>query len=124
MIIIPNSRLADSVLINYSLPEPELTLKFEVGVSYDSELEKVEEVAIDVAKKVLKEILDRESTEELFVRFQSFDSSSINFTVFMKVKDYRAQYLVRHEYIKRLHRRFKEEGIEIPFPTRTVYLRK
>jgi small-conductance mechanosensitive channel len=38
------------------------------------------------------------------------------------VKDFAAQYLLGHEYMKALHRRFNEEGIEIPFPIRTVIM--
>ncbi len=57
------------------------------------------------------------------VRFKEFADFSINFLVVLRVKDFAAQYLLGHEYIKALHRRFGEEGIEIPFPIRTVIMR-
>jgi len=57
-----------------------------------------------------------------FVRYHTFGDSSIQFTVILRGRDYVAQYLIKHGLIKRLHRRYREEGIEIPFPIRTVYL--
>jgi len=59
---------------------------------------------------------------EPFIRYHTFDDSSINFTVILRVREFVNQYLVKHEFIKRLHRRYNQEGIEIPFPIRTVYL--
>lgn len=59
-----------------------------------------------------------------FVRFiPGFGDSSLDFTLICQVKEFVDQYLVQHELRKRIFKRFKEEGIEIPFPIRTVYLK-
>ena len=48
---------------------------------------------------------------------------AIRFTVVMRVKEFVDQYDLRHEFIKKLHERYRQEGISIPFPGRTIYLR-
>ncbi len=124
IIVIPNSKVASSIVTNYYLPETEMACLVQVGVSYDSDLEKVERVTIDVAKKVLKKVSGGVPDFEPFIRYHTFSDFSINFTVILRVKEYVDKYLVTHEFVKELHKRYKEEGIEIPFPIRTVYLRR
>jgi small-conductance mechanosensitive channel len=123
-IIIPNSKLANTQLINYHSPEEELSLYVTVGVSYESDLEHVEKVTIEVAKEVLKEVEGGVSNFEPFIRYHTFDSSSINFTAILRAKEFSQHYRIKHEFIKRLHKRYNEEGIIIPFPIRTLHLPK
>lgn len=118
--ILPNSKLANSQITNYSLPEPQLSVLIQVGVSYDSDLEKVEKVTIEVGKKVLKDITGGIGEFDPLIRYHTFGDFSINFTVILRVSEYVNKYLVTHEFIKRLHKRYQKEGIEIPFPIMTV----
>ena len=60
---------------------------------------------------------------EPFIRYTAFGDFSINFNVILRAKDVPSQHVLRHEFIKRLKRRYEEEGIKIPFPIREVYLR-
>ncbi len=122
LVVVPNSTLASSIVKNYSMPRKALWVKVEVGVSYASDLEAVERVALDVAREALGSVDGGLSDEPPRVRFHTFADSSINFDVLMEVREFTAQGPVRHEFIKRLHRRFNEEGIEIPFPIRTVVM--
>lgn len=124
LIIIPNNRLANSMVVNYNLPKKVFKLKVEGGVAYKSDLDKVEKIAIEEAKAAVREVEDKEPPEEPVVRFQNFGESSINFNVIISINNFQNQYIVKHNFIKRLHKRFNEEGIEIPFPTRTIYLKK
>ena len=124
LVVIPNSKLASSIVTNYYMPEKILSVLVSVGVSYDSDLEKVEEIVIEVAKEVMQTVPGGVPEFEPFVRYSSFGDFSINFSVIMRAKEYTDQFLIRHEFIKRLHKRFKKEGIEIPFPITTVYLKK
>jgi small-conductance mechanosensitive channel len=121
MIIVPNSKLASAIITNYNQPEKAMAVLVQVGVSYDSDLNKVEEVTIDVSKKVLKEVQGGIPEFEPFIRYNTFDDSSINFSVILRAREFVDQYLIKHEFIKRLHERYKKEGIVIPFPIRTVY---
>jgi len=124
IVIVPNSKLASSIITNYYLPEKELAVLVQVGVSYNSDLEKVERVTIEVAKEVMKEVPGGVPNFEPFIRYHTFGDFSINFTVILRAQSYVDRYIVTHEFIKKLHKRYKEEGIEIPFPIRTVYLKQ
>lgn len=123
LIIVPNSALASSITANFTLPDSEQAILVQVGVSYASDLAQVERVTIDVGGEVMREVEGGVPSFTPFIRYHTFDNSSINFTVILRGKDYVAQYLVKHEFIKRLHRRYNAEGIEIPFPIRTVHLK-
>ena len=94
-----------------------------MGVSYDSDLELVEQVTLDVARKVLTTVDGGESAEDPVVRYHTFGDSSINFEIRMLVKEFESQGPIKHELIKRLHERFNQEGIEIPFPIRTLLMK-
>lgn len=124
MVVIPNSKLAETQITNFYLPEQEMAALVQVGVSYESDLEKVEKVTIDVAKEVLSKISGGVAGFEPFIRYHTFSDFSINFTVILRVKEYVDKYLVTHEFIKHLHRRYTKEGIVIPFPIRTVHFDK
>ena len=58
--------------------------------------------------------------EEPFIRYNNFGDFSIDFTMILQTTEVVNQYLIKHEFIKCLHRRYNREGIEIPFPIRTV----
>lgn len=123
MIIVPNSKLASSILTNYHQPAKVMSVIVEIGVSYDSDLAKVEKVTLEVAKEILREIEGGISDFEPFMRYHTFADFSINFKVMLRAKEFFAQYLIKHEFIKRIHLRYKKEGIEIPFPIRTVHMK-
>ena len=122
MIIVPNSKMASAIITNYSQPEKEMSVYIEVGVSYDSDLGKVENVTLEVAKEVMSEIQGGISQFEPFIRYHTFGDSSIDFTVILRTREFINQYIIKHEFIKRLHERYNKEGINIPFPIRTVYM--
>jgi len=123
IVVIPNSKLSQSVLTNYYLPRQEMSVYINCGVAYESDLDHVERVCIEVGQEVMDRIEGSETSWTPVVRFKEFADFSINFLVVLRVHDFAAQYLLAHEYMKALHRRFKEEDIEIPFPIRTVYMR-
>jgi small-conductance mechanosensitive channel len=122
LIIIPNSKLADSIVNNFSKPENELSVLVGVGVSYSSDLERVERVTIEVATETMAANEGAAPGFQPFIRYNKFDAYSINFNVILRVKTYTDQFLLQHEFIKRLHDRYRKEGIEIPFPINTVIM--
>jgi len=125
IVIIPNGKLAQSILTNYYLPEPRMALLVPISVSYDSDPEKVESILVEEAVKGAKEIPGMLSDPAPFVRFiPGFGDFSLDFTLICQVKEFTDQYLVQHELRKRIFKRFKQEGIEIPFPVRTVHLKQ
>ena len=121
MVIVPNQQIASAILTNYYMPDRELSVLVGSSVSYDSDLEQVEKVTVEVAKEVMKRVEAGVTDFEPVVRFHTFGDSSINFNVVLRVGEFADQYKLKHEFIKSLHVRYREEGIEIPFPIRTVY---
>ncbi len=121
MMIIPNSKLASSKIINYDMPTSEMSVVIPVGVSYDSDLEKVERVTIKTAKSVMKKTKGAVENFEPFIRYNEFGDSNINFSVILKVKTFVDRYLLTHEFIKALKKAYDREGIEISWPVRKVY---
>jgi len=122
-VIVPNSKLASAIVTDFNIPGEVISTSIEVGVSYDSDLEKVEKVTTEVAREVLKETGAGVPEFEPSVTYKKFGDSGINMDVNFRVKKFVDQYTVKHEFIKRLHKRYREEGIEIPFPVRTVYIK-
>jgi small-conductance mechanosensitive channel len=123
LVTVPNSMLASSTVKNFSMPRRALWVTVEVGVSYDSDLDHVETIALDVAQEILTEVDGGVPGEPAIVHYHTFADSSVNFSVRMLVREFESQGPVRHEFIKRLHRRFGEENIDIPFPIRTVMMK-
>lgn len=125
MIIIPNSKLAQAIVTNYHLPEKRMSLVIPVGVSYDSDPERVERVLNEIGAAGAREIPGLLAEPAPFSRFSpGFGDSALNFSLICQVAEFVDQYSVQHELRKRIWKRFREEGIEIPFPTRTVYVQE
>lgn len=122
MVIMPNSKLSNSKLINYYYPQKELSVPVDVGVHYDSDLEHVERVTLEVAREILKSHEWGVPDYDTFVVFHTFDSSSINFTVMLRAKEYFNRFWVKSAFIKALHKRYAKEGIRIPYPIRAINL--
>lgn len=121
LIIVPNAELVASTFKNYYLPEKTMMVLIDVGVSYDSDLEKVERVTLEVAKEIMRDIPGGVADFKPFIRYHSFGYFSINFTVYMEVKEFIDHLLIKHEFIKKLFKRYQIEGITIPYPIKPVY---
>ncbi len=122
IVVVPNSKLAQSIITNYYAPEKDMSVVIQCSVAYGTDLEKAEKIVVDVAKKVLRSVKGGVKTFEPFVRYHTFGDSGIGFSIILRVEEFTDKFLVTHEFVKALHARFKEEGIEIPFPKRHVYL--
>ena len=116
MVVIPNQKFASSTITNYAQPFAECSITIPIGVSYESDLDHVENVTVGVAKEILQETEGGVNSFEPLVRYSSFAESSINFNVILRVKTVTDQHLIRHEFIKRIHARYQQEGIIIPLP--------
>ena len=124
LVVIPNGELAKTNMTNYTRPEQQLTVLVQVGVGYDCDLDHVERVTTEVVAEVMTEITGAVPDHEPAVRFHTFGDSRIGFTVILGVGEFSDQYRIKHEFIKRLHSRYRAEGIRIPAPTRTVALQQ
>lgn len=120
VVLVPNSKLAQAIITNYYLPDKEMAVLVNVGVHYNSDLKHVEKVTCEVGKEVMKEVQGGVGEFSPFIRYHTLDDFSINFTVILRAKEFVDQYLVKHEFIKRLHARYAKEGIIIPYPIRAI----
>ncbi len=119
VIVVPNQKIASAILTNFSMPKQSLSVSIPVGVSYSSDLEQVERITLEVAREVMERV-DHKMDKEPAVRFHTFGDSSIDFNVILHSSEFANQFLLKHEFIKALTKRYRQEGIEIPFPVRTI----
>ena len=129
-VIIPNKTIAGSITTNYSRPREDIVITIPVGVAYDSDLEHVERVTLEVATQVMKQVdgykphLDKNGKDTSpmapTVRFHTFADSSIDFNVLLHSSRFDHQVILKHEFIKALTKRYRKENIDIPFPIRTI----
>ena len=120
VVVLPNKVMVDSKITNYYYPETEMAVLVQVGVHYESDLEHVERVTIEVGRDVLRTVNGGVPEFDPFIRYHTFDDFSINFSVILRAKEFVDNYLIKHEFIKRLHKRYAQEGIVIPYPIRAV----
>jgi len=120
VVVIPNKILVGSKVLNYYYPQKELAVLVQVGVHYDSDLKHVEKVTCEVAKEVMKDVKGGVPEFNPFIRYHTFNDFSIDFTVILRAKEFVDNYLIKHEFIKRLHERYAKEGIIIPYPIRAI----
>lgn len=124
LIIIPNSKLSTLIITNISKPTKDSVFTIDIGVDYNSDLSFVE----STTKEVIKEIMTTEQggvpSFDPVIRFHTFGNSSINMTIVMRAASYTDQSYLKHICIKKLHMKFREVNINIPYPVQTVELKK
>ncbi len=118
-IVVPNQKIASAILTNYNMPQKEIAVSVPVGVSYDSDLDQVEAVTLDVAREVMDQI-DPGNAFTPAVRFHTFGDSSIKFSVSLQTHEFLNQYRLKHEFIKALTKRYRQEHIIMPYPIHTI----
>ncbi len=124
LVIVPNSKIASTIITNDSLPVPEMGVVIQCGVAYTSDLDQVEKVTIETAKKIQKTIAGAVKEFGPFIRYHTFGDSNINFSIILRVETFVDKYLVTHEFVKALKKAYDKEGIEISWPVRKVYYAK
>jgi small-conductance mechanosensitive channel len=118
-IIVPNSEFISTQVINWSHGDPKVRLVVEVGVSYHSDLDLVVRALREVAHEspyVLK-------TPEPDVLLSSFGDSAWNMELRVWLPDPYQYYFIRSEINCATVRKFKQLGIEIPYPQRDLNIR-
>ncbi len=124
VVVVPNKKVAESVIVNYDMPEPRMALLIRVSVSYASDPDRVERVLVEEATRAAGALPGLLPEPAPFVRLiPGFGESSLDFTLICQVATFVDQYPVQHELRKRIFHRLRAEGIEIPYPVRRVELR-
>lgn len=115
MYVMPNSKVAQSLVIDYYLPVTRMAYNLEINVAYESDLDKVERICIEEARKGAKDIpglLD--DPEPVFKWIPGFGEYAIQGRIGLQIREFVDQYQIQHELRKRILQRFREEGIRIP----------
>lgn len=124
LIIVPNSKISSSIVRNFILPDSQIAVSIDVGVAYTSDLDHVERVCIEVGREIMLHTEGGVKDHEPLVRFKLFGESSITVRTILRAEEFTGQFLIQSEFIRKLHKRFQEENIEIPFPIRTLHIKK
>lgn len=118
-VIVPNSKLLENEVVNYSYGNPKIRLQVPVGIAYGSDCQKAAEVLVQVAldnKRVLIEPKPK-------AWFREFGDSSLNFMLLFWIPNAVEKYDVISEINHAIDAGFRKNGIEIPFPQRDLHLR-
>jgi small-conductance mechanosensitive channel len=118
MITIPNSIIANTKIINESAPMPKFRTRVPVSVAYGSDIDHVERTLLEIAAGNPNVV----SEPEPRVRFRAFSDSSLNFELLCWAREPALRGRTLHEINSEIYKRFKKEGIRIPFPQRDVHI--
>jgi len=119
ILVVPNTELVNTKVINQCFPDSVMRGKAKVGVAYGADIDKVKAIMLDIANSHPQIV----KTPPPIVLFTEFADSSLTVQMFYWVKNCMEVGIVQDEINCKIKKRFEEEGIEIPFPIRTVYLK-
>lgn len=114
IIIVPNAKVASATITNFAVPDREVTFSIQVNAAYAGNLDKIERVTLEVAKRIMNEIPGGVPEYSPTVRFNAFIDTGILFSVSLKAREWNAHYLLKHEFIKALHKKYAEDDISFP----------
>lgn len=120
VIIVPNNKLTTNTVTNHYLPDSAVRVYVDAVVGFENDLQFVEKVLIEVGEQVTKTTDGADSEFVPIVRFKGFGESNIEFTVILRAEDFDKSFLLKHEFIKAMHREFARNGISINYPVRQI----
>jgi small-conductance mechanosensitive channel len=121
LIVLPNSRLSEAVVTNFSQPESPMSVLIPVHVSYASDIDAVERVVLEEARKGMGDIEGLMEKPAPVLRLNpGFGEFGLEMTLVVHVTRYELQFAVTDLLRRRLLKRFRREGIEIPFPRKPM----
>src|SRR6056300_1870903 len=116
VLIIPNHKFLISTLFNWTENRVITKESVAVGVAYSSDIDKVTQLLLQLAKENEKII----ESPEPFVIFEDFGDNALQFQIFFAVKSSFESNIVKSDMRYAIFRAFEQEGIQIPFPQRTL----
>ena len=120
LVVVPNARFAETIITNYQQPVPAVNVYVTCGVSYDSDLDHVEDICREVMDDLVTNDQNAIRSYGSWFAFDAFGESNVDFWLFMQARDRLASFNLQSALIKNLHRRFREEDIVINYPVRTL----
>ena len=130
MIVIPNSKISDETIINSNLIEDKICKFINIGISYDSNIDNAISIIQDEVMKH-PDYFDNRTEEQIekgehpvIVRVIGFGDSSVNLRAYIWALDPPTAWIMGCDLNKSIKERFDKEGIEIPYPYRTIVYKK
>ncbi len=120
LIIIPNGKMANSKIHNYVQPDVKARSVIEFGVAYGSDINKVKDVVLNTVKKI-ENVLEEPAPSVIFSEANDF---SLDFKARFWVDDVSKRFKASEQARCMIHEALLKAGIKIPFPTRTIYMKK
>lgn len=120
-VIVPNSELVTKQVVNYMFRDPYWRLSCKVGVAYGSDVELVKKLLTEVALNHSDVVQD--SPHEPIILFKSFGDSSLNFELWVVIKDVNKKFIIESELNFAINQAFKQNAITIAFPQRDVHIK-
>lgn len=119
-LIVPNSQLVNEEVVNLSRPTTNLRVHVTVGVAYGTDVEKIREILLEIGQAHPQAL--KQPTPE--VRFEDFGASSLDFGLLVWVADpFEEGLRIASDLRFAIEARFREHGIEIPFPQQDLHIR-
>ncbi len=122
VVYVPNTKMSQSIIINYFSPNQEMSYAMSFTASYDDEPKKVKKVLWEALRETAEETGKILKVDESVIRTNSFLDSAIEYKVIVKIPAYTDRFTVQGEMNQKIYYMFKKGGITIPFPTRTLYM--
>ncbi|MEC8910582.1 MAG: mechanosensitive ion channel family protein, partial [Chloroflexota bacterium] len=120
LVVVPNARFAETIITNYQQPVPAVNVYLTCGVSYDSDLDLVENISREVMDDLLQNDDNAVKSYGAWFAFNAFGESNVDFWLFLQARDRISSFNLQSALVKNLHRRFNDEGIIINYPVRTL----
>lgn len=122
VVIVPNTKLAESIIQNITLPEPIARVVVPFGVAYGTDPEKVRKVVLKEIDKIPGVI--KEEGKEPAVRFLEMGDSSLNFKAYFFIDSFENRLSTIDQATTRIYNALGKAKIEIPFPQMDVHIKK
>ena len=120
VISLPNSVMSNARVKNYTKPDVTIRVNVDFGVAYGSDVARVKQIVSDAISK-LDDIMEEPAPQVLFLNMSDF---SLDMCARVWVDNYDRQFGKKLEMTELVYNTLIENEIEIPFPTRTVYMRQ
>jgi small-conductance mechanosensitive channel len=117
VVIVPNSKLSQAIVTNFSLPFEDLAVTVDLAVDDKSDLDRVEKLTVEVAREVMTGVDGGVSDFVPVVRYTSLEDGAARFRVVMRARENGRAAVVKHEFLKRVQRRYEQEGVVLPAPS-------
>ncbi len=119
VVILPNSKIANSKIINYNQPASKIKEKVVVKVAYGSDIDKVKKILLEIVGSI--EEVEKDPAPSVF--FSELGDFGLDFLIVAWVDSPKKKFVVKTQINEKVYKKFKEENIEIPYPTQDIYIR-